>query len=116
LAVADDFTPLNGIGIHPSQDSFDHLEVRMATHFFHEFPQDEQDDVTAGVAAEGFDIGEFTISDEDRYPAGGKVGPIRRQVTVNRLLNNTTRIYDIADGTSWTVGFERDLAAGAFGG
>jgi hypothetical protein len=90
-------------------------ETAMATHLFHEFPQDEQDDLTAAAAAEGFDIGEFTIIDEDQYPARGTVGAIRRQVTVTRLVNNTVKIYDAGQGTAWTVEFEQDLAAGAFG-
>lgn len=87
----------------------------MTTHVFHEFSQDEQEDVTAAAAAEGFDIGEFTITDEELYPPRKTVGPIRRQVTVTRLINNTSKVYDAGRGTVWTVEFEQDLASGAFG-
>jgi hypothetical protein len=31
------------------------------------------------------------------------------------LINNTIKIYDAGLGTAWTVEFEQDLAAGAFG-
>jgi hypothetical protein len=71
--------------------------------------------VTAAAAAEGFDIGEFTIIDEELYPPRRTVGPIRRQVTVTRLINKTIKVYDADHGTPWTVEFERDLAIGAFG-
>jgi hypothetical protein len=87
----------------------------MTTHMFHEFPQDEQDDLTAAAAAEGFDIGEFTIIDEELYPPRRTVGAIRRQVTVTRLINKTIKVYYAGHGTPWTVEFEQDLAAGAFG-
>jgi hypothetical protein len=87
----------------------------MTSHLFHQFSEDEQADADSFAASHGFDILEFDIVDEDHFPAGGALRPIRREVRVMRRSNGKTGVYDAGHETAWHAQFERDLAAGEFG-
>lgn len=86
----------------------------MANHLLHEFRQDEQDDFAAACKKYGRTVGDFEVRDEDRYPAGGTVGPIRREVTVALRGKDAVRVYDAGHVSRWIVDFENDLKAGVF--
>jgi hypothetical protein len=85
----------------------------MTVHLFHEFPADEQEDVKAACARFGFIPLDFEITDEDAYPVGPAA--IHREVRVLRSINGKMSLYDAGPGTAWTVAFETELQAGAFG-
>ena len=87
----------------------------MANHLFHEFRQDEQDDFSAACKKYGRAVDEFEIRDEDQYPVGGAVGPIKREVTVALRGKDAVQLYDGGHGSHWIVDFEDDLRAGVFG-
>lgn len=86
----------------------------MSTHDFLQFPSDEQEDALQVLNQAKLDPREFKFTDNEDYPAGGRVGAIRRQVTVTRITNDTVRIYEAGDRTTWVVDFEADIKAGAF--
>ncbi|MBN3829859.1 hypothetical protein G3O00_40760 [Burkholderia sp. Ac-20384] len=86
----------------------------MANHLLHEFPQDERDEFVAVCKKCGRDVEEFEVRDEDRCPAGGAVGAIRREVTVGLRGKDVVRLYDGGHVSHWIVDFENDLKAGVF--
>jgi len=87
----------------------------MANHQLYEFQQDEQDGFSAVCKKYGRSVDEFEVRDEDRYPAGGAVGPIRREVTVGLRGKDAVKLYDGGHVSHWIVDFEADLKAGVFG-
>lgn len=89
-------------------------EVGVASHLLSQFPQDEQDDFSAVCQKYGRDVSEFEVVDEDQYPAGGRVGPIGRQVTVALRGRSTVAQYDGGQGRAWIADFENDLKSGSF--
>ncbi|WP_156443219.1 hypothetical protein [Burkholderia sp. RF4-BP95] len=86
----------------------------MSTHDFSEFPSDEQEDALQVINQAKLDPREFKITDNEDYPAGGRIGAIRRQVTVTRITNDTVRIYEAGDRTTWVADIGSDIKAGAF--
>jgi hypothetical protein len=86
----------------------------MASHLLSQFPQDEQDDFSAVCEKYGRAVSDFEVVDEDQYPAGGRVGPIGRQVTVAPRGRSTVAQYDGGHGSTWIADFERDLKSGSF--
>ncbi|MEF3062897.1 hypothetical protein V4C85_24020 [Ralstonia solanacearum] len=89
-------------------------EAVMANHLLYEFRQDEQDDFSAVCKKYGRSVDEFDVRDEDQYPAGGAVGPIRREVTVALRGKDAMKLYDGGHVSRWIVDFEDDLKAGVF--
>ncbi|VWC91772.1 hypothetical protein BCO18430_03299 [Burkholderia contaminans] len=86
----------------------------MTNHLLHEFPKDEQDEFVAVCKTYGRAVEEFEVRDEDRYPAGGSVGAIRREVTVALRGKDAVRLYDGGHVSHWLVDFEHDLKAGVY--
>ncbi|MEX3694217.1 hypothetical protein AB3X91_37815 [Paraburkholderia sp. BR14263] len=86
----------------------------MANHLLHELRQDEQDGFTAVCKNHHRSVDEFEVRDEDQFPAGGTVGPIRREVTVALRGKDAARLYDGGHVSHWIVDFEKDLKAGSF--
>lgn len=85
----------------------------MAVHDFTQFSWDEQEDVKAVLASRGLDLGEFKITDNDDYPAGGSKGAIR-QISVTRISNGKMAIYDTDHFATWLADFSDALEAGEF--
>jgi hypothetical protein len=86
----------------------------MANHLLSQFSQDEQDDFSSACKKYGRSVDEFEVTDEVQYPAGGGVGPIKRQVTVALRGSPAICIYDGGHTSSWITDFEDDLKAGTF--
>ncbi|MCG5072213.1 hypothetical protein [Paraburkholderia tagetis] len=85
----------------------------MAAHDFAEFSWDEQADVKAILLSRGFELGEFKITDKDDDSAGdGKA--VIRQVSVTRIVNGKTEIYDTDHFAPWITDFDEALQAGKF--
>lgn len=85
----------------------------MAAHDFAQFSWDEQEDVKAVLASRGLDLSEFKITDDDNDPAPGKNGAIR-QISVTRIANGKTAIYDTDHFAPWITDFDQALQAGEF--
>jgi len=85
----------------------------MTAHDFAEFSWDEQEDVKAVLASRGLDLREFKITDNDNEPPGGKNGAIR-QVSVTRITNGKTAVYDTDHFAPWITDFDEALQAGEF--
>jgi hypothetical protein len=88
-------------------------ETNMAAHDFAEFSWDEQEDVKAILASRGLDLREFRITDNDRHEAGAQNGAIR-QISITRIANGKTAIYDTDHFAPWISDFEQALQAGEF--
>ncbi|CAM2186270.1 conserved hypothetical protein [Paraburkholderia sacchari] len=87
----------------------------MTAHDFAEFSWDEQADVKAVLTSRGFDLGEFRITDknqDDGAPSGAKAAV--RQVSVTRIANGKTEIYDTDHFAPWITDFDEALQAGKF--
>ncbi|MEM5389906.1 hypothetical protein VSR68_41275 [Paraburkholderia phymatum] len=78
-----------------------------------EFSWDEQEDVKAVLASRGLDPREFEITDNDDDPADGRRGTPRK-ISVTRLTNGTTAIYDTDHFATWLTDFADALEAGKF--
>jgi hypothetical protein len=88
-------------------------EMNMAAHDFAEFSWDEQADVKAVLTSRGFALIEFKITDkEDALPSEGKTTV--RQVSVTRITNGKTEIYDTDHFAPWITDFDEALQAGKF--
>ncbi|SOE68270.1 hypothetical protein SAMN05446635_3258 [Burkholderia sp. OK233] len=80
---------------------------------FAEFSWDEQEDVKAVLASRGRDLREFRISDNDGRADGGSKGA-NRKVSVTRIANGKTAIYDTDHFAPWITDFDQALQAGEF--
>ena len=85
----------------------------MAAHDFAEFSWDEQADVKAVLTSRGFELGEFKITDKAHAAGDGAKGAIR-QVSVTRITNGKTEIYDTDHFAPWITDFDEALLAGKF--
>ncbi|QBR02927.1 hypothetical protein [Paraburkholderia pallida] len=85
----------------------------MTAHDFAEFSWDEQADVKAVLTSRGFELGEFRITDKDQGPADGGKGAIR-QISVTRLTNGKTEVYDTDHFAPWITDLDEALLAGKF--
>ncbi|SIT37071.1 conserved hypothetical protein [Paraburkholderia piptadeniae] len=85
----------------------------MAVRNLTEFSWDEQEDVKAVLASRGLDLREFEITDNDDDPADGRKGAIRK-ISVTRLTNGKTAIYDTDHFATWLTDFADALEAGEF--
>lgn|GEM_PF-2040848 len=85
----------------------------MTAHDFAEFSWDEQADVKAVLTSRGFELGEFKITDKDHDPADGENRTIRR-ISVTRITNGKTEIYDTDHFAPWIADLDEALVAGKF--
>ncbi|SDB92289.1 hypothetical protein [Paraburkholderia lycopersici] len=85
----------------------------MASRDFTGFSWDEQEDIKAVLASRGRDLREFNITDNDEAAAGGKRATTR-QISVTRVSNGKTAVYDTDRFAPWIADFDEALRAGEF--
>jgi hypothetical protein len=90
-------------------------ETNMAAHDFAEFSWDEQEDVKAVLASRGRDLSEFRIVDNGAGAAAtaGEKAAVRR-ISVTRIANGKTAVYETDHFAPWLTDFDAALQAGEF--
>lgn len=78
--------------------------------------QRELDGFCESLHRYNFDKKDFTIGAKDTSnPIPNGIYPIKKEVTVRRVSNQKSKIYQGGNRTSWNYEFERDLESGFFG-
>ena len=74
----------------------------------------EREDLERAIKDEGYEVSDFSVSEEAKDLPRGKIGLVTGIVKIERISTGIVRTYHGGHGSSWPAEFHRELKGGLF--